>query len=122
MGITGIGTDIVEVERIHDLVGKWNGRFLHRVFCESELEYCLNAKNASERLAGRFAAKEAVIKSLGRSVPWKAIKVVSTEVGRPIVHLRSSPGLEEQDNSVIELSISHTKQYATATAICVKKD
>lgn len=121
MGIAGIGTDIVEVKRIQDLVGKWNDKFLDRVFCQAELEYCLRAKNANERLAGRFAAKEAVIKSLGQRIPWKAIEVLPAKTGRPVVHLLSTLGLEEQEGSVIEVSISHTKRYATATAICVTK-
>ncbi len=120
-GVFGMGTDIVEVHRIQGLADRWEGKFLDRVFCSEELDYCLPAINRYERLAGRFAAKEAVIKALGRRVPWKSIKVLPNEQGKPLVHLSSSTAVEELRRSGVHVSISHTERYATATALCVRR-
>lgn len=61
--IIGIGTDIVEIERIKKAVEKWGGRFLNKIYTEKEISYCYLRKDPFAHLAGRFAAKEAVIKA-----------------------------------------------------------
>lgn len=61
--ILGIGTDIVEISRIKEAVYKWGNRFLNRIYTEKEISYCYLRKNPFAHLAGRFAAKEAVIKA-----------------------------------------------------------
>ncbi|MGZ9252734.1 MAG: holo-ACP synthase [Candidatus Deferrimicrobiaceae bacterium] len=63
--IAGIGVDIVDVARIQALLGRYGERFLHRVYTEAETAYAMSGANKAERLAGRFAVKEAVMKALG---------------------------------------------------------
>lgn len=121
MELYGLGTDIVQVDRIEKIVGKWNDKFLTRIYCPEELSYCRSGRNRYQRLAGRFAAKEAVIKSLGERVPWKSIKVISLKSGQPAVKLISSAGLDELVNQQMMVSISHTSRYATATALRLEK-
>ncbi|MFW6049409.1 MAG: holo-ACP synthase [Candidatus Bipolaricaulota bacterium] len=119
LNVCGMGVDIVEVDRIQNLVDRWEGRFLDRVFCPEELDYCLSSRNRYERLAGRFAAKEAIIKAIGRWVPWKSIAVLPDDKGKPLVYFSPSPAVDGLEGSGFHVSISHTENYATATALCV---
>ena len=77
--IHGIGTDIIEIERIQSAYERWGERFLRRVFTEEEIRYSLKRRNPAPHLAARFAAKEAGAKALGtgisRGVSWKQIYV-----------------------------------------------
>ena len=116
MIILGIGIDITEVSRIRRLYGK-NPAFLKRFFTSEEIIYCLKGKNAAERIAARFAAKEAVIKALDRKdLALKDISVSKTETGRPVVALKA-PGLK---GLTVMLSLSHTENYACASAVAFK--
>ena len=104
-----IGIDIVDVERIKRLSQQYGRRFLDRVFTEIEIDYSLGARGERryERLAARFAAKEAVIKALGRAVPFRSIEVENAPSGRPIVRC-------EFVDEKIEASLSHTDRLAIA--------
>ena len=116
MTILGIGIDITEVVRIRRLYGK-TPSFLKRFFTPEEIAYCLKGKNACERIAARFSAKEAVIKALDRKdLPLKAISISKTETGRPEVALKGA-GLK---GVTVMLSLSHTANYACASAIAFK--
>jgi holo-[acyl-carrier protein] synthase len=108
------GVDIIEIDRIESAAR--NPRFLERVFTEKERERCLRRKNPAEELAGRFASKEAVIKCLGRRVPWKQIEILNEPSGKPFVALH---GLAKDlaRGRRIALSISHSRLYAVATAV-----
>ncbi len=66
--ILGIGTDIIEIPRIQEAISKHGTRFLDRLFTEEEQRYCQGYADAIPRFAGRFAAKEAVVKALGTGV------------------------------------------------------
>jgi len=115
--ICGIGIDITEVARIRRLYRK-NPSFLKRFFTPEEIAYCLKGKNTCERIAARFAAKEAVIKALDkRDLPLKAISVSKAETGRPEVKLKDA-GLR---GMTVMVSLSHTANYACASAIAFKK-
>ena len=114
--VCGIGIDITEVARIRRLYGK-NPAFLKRFFTPGEISYCLKGKNIAERIAARFAAKEAVIKALDRKdLPLKAISVSKAGSGRPGVTLKG-PGLK---GLTVMLSLSHTENYACASAVAFK--
>lgn len=118
--IKGIGTDIIEVSRIEDIINKYGQKFLDKVFTEKEQAYCnMHSKNA-RNYAGRFAAKEAVVKALGiglsEGLSWLDIEIINNEQGKPILALSSS-FKQHFKNPVIHLSISHCHAYATATAI-----
>lgn len=116
MTINGIGIDITEVARIRRLYKK-SPSFLKRFFTPEEITYCLKGKNICERIAARFSAKEAVIKALDRKdLPLKDIAVSKAETGRPEVTLKGA-GLK---GVTVMLSLSHTANYACASAIAVK--
>jgi holo-[acyl-carrier protein] synthase len=119
--IYGIGTDIIEVKRIEDSIERFGQRFLDRIFSIDEQAYCLNHRDAGRHFAGRFAAKEAIVKALGtgfrNGIGWLDIEIYNDGHGKPIARL-SNQLKEAFDSPIIHLSISHGKDYATAFAIC----
>ncbi len=123
--IVGIGTDIVEIVRIGKMIERHGEMFLNRVFTDNEIRYCQRRKASYEHFAGRWAAKEAVMKTLGtgftRGVGWQDIEVTNHKSGKPVIELRGgardmaeSMGIED-----MMITISHCRAYATATAIGV---
>ncbi len=120
--IQGLGTDIIEIDRIRDAIERHGLHFLNRLFSQKEQDYCYGFKDASPRFAGRFAAKEAIVKALGtgfgEEVSWHDIEIVNDNLGKPLVHL-SEALKKKYKNPKILLSISHCVKYATATAILI---
>lgn len=116
MQIIGLGTDIVEVKRIEILAQKPGA--LSRLFTQHELDYSsLARKNKYEHLAARFAAKEAVFKALPfAEIAFKNIQVSNLENGCPQVTVAD----ERARDLVILISLTHTKEYALATAVVQK--
>ena len=114
-----IGTDLIEVARIERAISRFGTRFTTRLFTDAEIAYCESSTHFAQRFAARFAAKEAVFKALG--VPFtgwtlKDIEVTHHTSGAPCVVL--SPRLASlAPKKSIHLSMSHTKDYATATAL-----
>lgn len=121
----GIGIDIVEVQRIQQLVEEHEA-FLTRVYTESEISYCSRKKNKHQHFAARFAAKESVLKALGvgwaRDVKWTDIEVVNDALGRPRINTYGEVKrlAEEKNIKEILVSLSHTPGYAIASAQLVK--
>ena len=121
--IAGVGIDIVGIERIEALVREHGERFLKRVFTEGEKAYCSSRAQPAQHYAGRFAAKEAVLKALGTGwsggVGWKQVEVTSTEKGRPEIRLtgRASELAEAMGVRKVHISISHADGYAVAQAV-----
>ncbi|WP_425513810.1 holo-ACP synthase [Chlamydiifrater phoenicopteri] len=115
----GIGTDIIEIQRIEKAVLKFGDRFLNRVFTEPELIYCFSLQNPFPSLAARFSAKEAAAKAVGtgitKELSWRDIEIIKTN-GKPTIQLRNNFMLHAQ-KPLFHLSLSHSKEYATATAI-----
>lgn len=111
--ILGIGTDIVEVGRLQSAVEKWGDQFLNRVFCPEEIEYSYRHKSPYPHLAGRFAAKEAILKAFGRNagIAWKDMKILNDPDGKPCCVYQ-----KPFDNEIL-ISLSHTQHYAVANAI-----
>jgi len=92
------------------------------LFTKEEQSYCLKHKKSSQHFAGRFSAKEAIVKSLGtglrHDVNWLDIEILNDEQGKP--HVTLSPPLSQKfDHPEFLLSISHSQEYATAVAIRV---
>lgn len=125
MEILGLGSDIVECYRIGRMIEQHGELFLNRVYTPREIRYCQGRKNPTEHFAGRWAAKEAVRKCLGRG--WgKGLRLTDMEIrndsrGRPCLHLCGAAkerALSLQIADVL-LSISHCRAYATAYAIAV---
>jgi len=119
------GTDIIEIERIKESIETLGERFLHKVFTPSEIQYCESKKTQKyQHYAARFAAKEAVYKAISESLEdkfsltWCDYEVLNDENGKPSVKI-SKLDLSEIEN--IDLSISHCKQYAMATAVVIYK-
>ena len=115
MPILGVGTDIVETERIQTLCER-DGSFTDRVFTQTELDYSLEKPSKYLHLAARFAAKEAVAKALGGPFSWKEVEVVNDPNGKPMVNLYGR-ALAAAGNARVHLSVSHTKHYASAVAV-----
>ena len=124
MPIVGHGIDIVETERIRKLVENHGQHFLDRVFTEAEQRYCaLNPKRYYEHLAGRFAAKEAVLKVLGTGwrggIAWTDVEVVKESSGQPKIVLTGECERIASELAITRwhISISHIETHATASAI-----
>jgi len=121
--IVGCGIDLVKIERLEIIIKKWGDNFTSRVFTLLEREYCEKKKgNKYQSYAGRFAAKEALLKALGlglRGANWKEIEIKNDELGQPIINasgklknIASAKGV-----SKYFITISHTKEYAIAQVI-----
>jgi holo-[acyl-carrier protein] synthase len=128
MPILGHGIDIVETARIKNLVDEHGQRFLDRCFTVAEQEYCAKSpKRYFEHLAGRFAAKEAVLKVLGTGwrgkIAWTDIEVVKEESGQPKIALTGECAriAEELGIARWHVSISHIETHATASAIGLRE-
>ncbi len=120
------GVDIVEVARIRTAAERWQGDFLDRVFTPAERRYAGEGELALQRLAARFAAKEAVLKALGTGLSgglsWREIEVWNEASGRPRVRLRGAAARRKRELGVreIEISLSHTAAYAMAQVVLVR--
>ena len=125
--IVGIGIDLVEVSRIETALSRWGDRFESRIFTEREMNYCNSKKDRSQRLACRFAAKEALLKALGigwrYGTNWKEIEVMNDELGKPSILLSGKTEEFSQQIGVenILLSITSTENYGAAQVILVSK-
>ena len=121
--IIGIGYDIVEVPRIELVLSRWGEKFEKRVFTTQELAYCQSKKNRIQRLATRFAAKEAVFKALGtgwqRGVGWTDIEVTNDGLGKPSITLRGRTEKLSRQLGVqnIFVSMTNTENYGAAQVI-----
>lgn len=121
--IIGMGTDLAEVDRIQRSVDRYGERFLTRVYTAREVEYSMRKRNYAERLAGRFAAKEAGMKAIGTGwrmgVTWKDFEVVNQPSGRPTLLLTGVAAAIAENLGVraISLSLTHTSNVALAVVV-----
>jgi holo-[acyl-carrier protein] synthase len=127
MNIIGIGTDIVECLRIGQMIERHGELFITRVYTDHEIQYCQSRKLAMQHFAGRWAAKEAVLKAIGtgwiKGVSWRDVEVRNEPGGKPSIVLRG--GLKEMaDNAGVGqvlISVSHCRSHATAYAIALSR-
>ena len=115
-----IGTDIVEVDRINKLLLRSCELFKNKVFTTREQNYCDSKSTPSIHYAGRFAAKESIIKAVKSSgyknpIPFKDIEILPSDSGAPLVSLHLILECE------CKVSISHTKSHASAFALYIQK-
>jgi holo-[acyl-carrier protein] synthase len=121
--IIGIGIDHVEVGKFRADVEVNGSAFLARIFTESEITYAQSTDDYVERLAGRFAAKEATLKALGTGwtgdVDWKQIEIANAPSGQPRVTLtgRAAEIAAAAGAKSFFLSISHSSHLATAEVV-----
>jgi holo-[acyl-carrier protein] synthase len=121
--IVGLGMDLAEIDRIEQAITRHGTTFLERVFTPQEAEYCERHRNKFERYAGRFAAKEAVMKALGtgwrNGVRWRDIEVVREPSGKPTLQLAGVTAELAKKMGVrnISLTITHAGNLAMAQVI-----
>jgi holo-[acyl-carrier protein] synthase len=119
----GVGTDLAEVERIGKSVERFGDRFLTRIYTARERAYAMSKANWAERLAARFAAKEAGMKAIGtglsRGVSWQHLEVANEPSGRPTLRLYGAALQMANAMGVkrISVSLTHTKRMAFALVI-----
>lgn len=116
--IRGLGVDIAQIDRIKNAIE--NPRFLAKIYTPSEQDYI--ARRGAGSAAGFFSAKEAAMKALGRGMDamgFAEIEVTHDEFGRPLLmlHGRARERFEALGGGRLHLSISHERDYATATVI-----
>ena len=123
MPITAHGIDMVDCRRLAQVIQRHGQRFMDRVFTASERQYAHGKKRRMEHLAGRFAAKEAVLKLLGtgliRGMKWTDIEIVNEPSGQPKVKLsgRCLELARQKGIDEVMISISHIETHAIASAI-----
>src|SRR5262245_25736249 len=108
------------------MIDRHGENFLERVYTEEELRYCQRRKESNQHFAGRWAAKEAVMKTLGtgfvRGIRWQDIEVTVERSGQPKIRLHGGAGELAERLGVREflITISHCRHYATATAVATR--
>jgi holo-[acyl-carrier protein] synthase len=121
--IVGLGVDLIEIERVKKAHLKHGQRFIDRLFTPSEAKYCLRKKDPYPSLAGRFAAKEAVIKAFshgfGGRWKWTHIEVAREFSGKPVLKLHGIMEKLRTQRKItnVHLTIAHSKRDATAIVI-----
>jgi holo-[acyl-carrier protein] synthase len=121
--VLGLGTDLIEIERIQISMDRFGERFLERVFTAGEIAYCRAKRQSAESFAARFAAKEAGAKALGtgisRGVNWKEIEVRREMGQRPTLHFSGRAGELAAAMGVrrAQLSLSHSRKLAIAVVV-----
>ncbi len=125
------GIDIIEVDRIKKAIEELGDNFLNKIFTESEILYCNKSEIIKyQHFAARFAVKEAVFKAISEYTSgredalWKDIEVINLESGKPCVNVDELiKNTDKTANNInikdIDISISHIKEFAVASAVVV---
>ncbi len=123
MPVISHGIDLVHCPRIARMRAQHGERFLSRIYTAAEREHCLRYRDPVPHLAGRFAAKEAVMKVLGTGwrggVEWTDIETLPDPLGKPLVALRGHSATLATTLGITQVlvSITHSGDYAQASAI-----
>lgn len=124
--IVGIGVDIVDIGRVSALLDRYKERFVRRVFTDAEVLYAEKSVKMAERLAGRFAVKEAILKAFGtgksKGILWKDVETVRGPMGRPevILYGKAAKHMKKLNGSKILVTITHDGGKAVAFVIIEK--
>jgi holo-[acyl-carrier protein] synthase len=125
MEIIAHGIDLVDCPRIEEMINRHGQRFLDRVFTVAEQAYAEKNKDKVEKLAGRFAAKEAILKLMGTGwrgkIAWTDIEIVNNAAGQPEVTLSGEVKelAEKLGIKHISISITHTANFVIASAVAL---
>jgi len=113
--IKGVGVDIIEIERVAEIIEQYGKRFYKKVYTDEEIEYCLSKAKPAQHFAARFAAKEAFSKAigtgLGKDLMLKDIEIVRDISGKPSINTKKTI------HDKIMLSISHSDHYVVAFCV-----
>ena len=121
--IVGIGNDIIEIERVEKAILKEG--FKNKVYTQKELENIEKRGNRTETYAGIFSAKEAISKAIGTGVREFSLidlEILNNDLGKPYVVVSEKLDKilkNKKEDYQIEISISHSKKYATAVAMVI---
>ena len=127
MEIIAHGIDLVDCPRIEAMIERHGERFVQRIFTAAEQAYAESNKNKIEKLAGRFAAKEAILKLMGTGwrgkIAWTDIEIINNSSGQPEVTLDGEVEkiADKLGISHISISITHTANFAIASAVALTK-
>jgi len=127
MQIVAHGIDLVDFPRIEEMIKRHGECFLNKVFTPAEQAYAQANKNGTEKLAGRFAAKEAILKLMGTGwrgkIAWTDIEVLNDPAGRPEVILSGEVRklADELGIEHVSVSITHTGNFAIASAVALAR-
>ncbi len=125
MEILAHGIDLVDCPRIEEMVARHGERFVQRIFTAAEQAYAESNKNKIEKLAGRFAAKEAILKLMGTGwrgkIAWTDIEIINNSSGQPEVTLGGEVEKIADKLGIkhISISITHTANFAIASAVAL---
>lgn len=125
MEIIAHGIDLVDFPRIEKMIERHGERFLDRIFTPAEQAYARAHKNSAETYAGRFAAKEAILKLVGTGwrgkIAWTDIEVTNNPAGQPEVTLSGDVKeiAERMKIKHVSISITHTASFAIASAVAL---
>ncbi len=125
MEIVAHGIDLVDCPRIEQMIQRHGERFIKRVFTDAEQTYAEKNKNEVEKLAGRFAAKEAILKLVGTGwrgrIAWTDIEIINNATGQPEVTLGGEVRKIADKLGIkhISVSITHTANFAIASAVAL---
>lgn len=123
MRLIGIGSEIVECLRVARMIERHGEQFINRVYTPAETAFCNSRRQTTQHFAGRWAAKEAVLRALGvrnrKSFDWRDIEIRRDENGRLTAAFRGAARdiVEERSVGDIHITIAHCRAIATATAI-----
>jgi holo-[acyl-carrier protein] synthase len=121
--VKGIGVDLTVISRMREVLGRWDERFLRRVFTDEEIAYCRRRRDPVQHFAARFAAKEATLKALGTGlsmgVRWRELEVRRERGQAPTMVLsgRSRDLAHARGGGRVLLSLTHDGDYAMAQAM-----
>ena len=128
MNVRGIGVDLVHLPRLRSVIGRWQDRFLRRVFTEQEIAYCQARRDPVPHFGARFAAKEAALKALGTGlrlgVRWQELEVRRERGQAPVLVLSGrcrEISLTRGGDRVL-LALTHDGDYALAQAMLVASE
>lgn len=120
------GTDIIEIYRVKESIEDLGENFINKIYTKKEIEYCESKRNAKyQHYAARFAAKEAIFKAVSKllndkyEISWQNAEIINLEDGKPVVNLINTNINEKIED--IDISISHSKEYAVATVVLICK-
>ena len=127
MEIVALGTNVVECVRIGRMIAEHGERFLERVFTPGEIRQCRDRRGPTEAFAGRWAAKEAVLRCLGiraaRRICWNDVEIRAGSEGGYTVHVAGNvrDQVDRLQIGEIRVTIGQCRSYATATAVALRR-